>query len=152
MKRRRLPLLPLPLVLTCGMAAAQSQVLDDSLSYTDPPAAQMQWLPQTPGDRDGGMETWVRVNIRIDTHEWAGRSGRIYMVMPRDQASSVEAVWTASGPLRGGRLVSGERALVYTGLIGSGTLSDQLQVRLRSDPDWQGNSRRLSFHFELDPD
>ena len=74
------------------------------------------------------------------------------MVMPRDQSSSIEAVWTARGPLRSGRLTSGERALVYAGPITGDTLSDQIRVRLRSGPDWQSASRRLNFHFEIDLD
>lgn len=100
----------------------------------------------------GGMEASLRVNIRIDTRQWVGRSGRIYMVLPRDQASNIEAVWTTQGRLQAGRLVSGERALVYAGQITTPTLEDQLQVRLRSNADWQSNTRRLNFHFELDAD
>jgi hypothetical protein len=98
------------------------------------------------------MEAWVRVNIRIDTRDWIGRSGRVYMVLPRDQASNIEAAWTTQGRLQAGRLVSGERALVFAGPISSPTLEDQLQVRLRSNADWQSNTRRLNFHFELDVD
>ena len=134
-------------------AWANPHRLDDSLSHTIPPNAQMQWLPLKSGQPfAGGMEAMVRVNIRIDTRDWIGRSGRIYMVLPRDQASSVEAVWTTQGRLQAGRLLSGERALVYAGQITTPTLEDQLQVRLRSNPDWQSNSRRLNFHFELDAD
>ncbi|WP_439520503.1 hypothetical protein [Hydrogenophaga sp.] len=127
--------------------------LDDSLSYTVPPNVQMQWLPIRSGQAyAGGMEAWVRVNIRIDTRSWVGRTGRIYMVLPRDQASDVEATWSSQGRLQPGRLVSGERALVFAGAIPGATLEDQLQVRLRSNADWQSNSRRLNFHFELDVD
>lgn len=138
------------LALVGTPALANPHRLDDSRSHTVPPNAQMQWTPQTRADRDGGMEAWIRVNIHIDTREWDGRSGRIYMVLPRDEASSIEAVWTAQGPLRSGRLVSGERSLVFAGTIRGASLQDQLQVRLRSGPDWQSNSRRLNFHFELD--
>jgi len=148
--------LPIALVLLTGLCAgaafSETRRLEDPLSHTVPPAAQMEWLPQTPGDRDGGMETWVRVNVQIDTRDWVGRSGRIYMVLPRDQASPIEAVWTANGPLRSGRLVSGERALVWAGTIAGDSLKDQIQVRLRSGPDWHSTSRRLNFHFELDTD
>jgi len=140
------------LALIASAAAAETVTLDDSLSYTEPPTAQMQWLPQTRGERDGGMEAWVRVNIRIDTQAWVGSSGRIYMVLPRDETSTLEAAWTTDGPLLAGRLTSGERALVYRGAITSATLSDQMLVRLRSGPDWQSASRRLNFHFELDTD
>ena len=127
--------------------------LDDSLSHTVPPNVQMQWLPLTPGTPfAGGMEASLQVNVRIDTSAWLGRSGRIYMVLSRDQYSSIEAVWTARGPLRSGRLLSGERTLVFSGQITTPTLDDQLQVRLRSNADWQSNTRRLNFHFELDAD
>ncbi len=134
-------------------AWANPHRLDDSLSHTVPPNVQMQWLPLTPGQSfAGGMEAWLRVNIRIDTRDWIGRSGRIYMVLGRDQSSNVEAVWTTQGRLQPGRLVSGERTLVFAGTIPGATLEDQMQVRLRSNADWQSNSRRLNFHFELDVD
>ena len=140
------------LALAAGAASAETHRLDDSLSHTVPPTAQMQWRPQTRSDVDGGMEAWVRVNIRIDTQAWIGRSGRVHMVLPRDESATLEAVWTTDGPLLAGRLVSGERALVYAGPINAGTLSDQMLVRLRSGPDWPSASRRLHFHFEIDTD
>jgi len=140
------------LLLAAG-ALANPHRLDDSLSHTVPPNVQMQWLPIAPGQPfAGGMEAWVRVNVRIDTRAWMGRSGRIYMALPRDQASSVEAAWTTQGRLQAGRLMSGERALVYAGAITGPTLEDQMQVRLRSLADWTSGSRRLNFHFELDVD
>ena len=61
----------------------------------------------------------------------------------------MEAEWTTNGTLLPGRLVSGERTLVYAGRITGTTLQDQMQVRLRSAPDWQSSSRRLNFYFEL---
>ena len=149
---RRLLLLALGMLIASS-ALANPHRLDDSLSHTVPPNVQMEWLPATRGQSGaGGMEAWVRVNIRIDTRNWVGRSGRIYMVLPRDQASSIEAVWTTQGRLRDGRLVSGERTLVHAGPIPGAMLEDQMQVRLRSNADWASNSRRLNFHFELDVD
>lgn len=139
--------------LLVGTAWANPHRLDDSLSHTVPPNVKMQWLPLKSGQQyAGGMEAWVRVNIRIDTRNWMGRSGRIYMVLPRDEASNIEAVWTTQGRLQPGRLVSGERTLVFAGTIPGATLEDQMQVRLRSNADWSSNSRRLNFHFELDAD
>jgi hypothetical protein len=142
------------LSLLLGSAAlANPHRLDDSASHTVPPNVQMQWRPLSArGGAEPSMEAWLRVNLRIDTREWVGRSGRIYMVLPRDEASSIEAVWTTQGRLLPGRLVSGERTLVHAGAITTTTLEDQILVRLRSGADWQGNSRRLNFHFELDAD
>lgn len=142
----------LTLALLCSVASANPHRLDDSGSHTVPPNVQMQWRPMTSRGVDTGMEAWLRVNLRIDTAAWIGRSGRVYMVLPRDEMSTIEAVWTSQGRLLPGRLVSGERTLVYAGRITSPTLEDQITVRLRSGSDWQGSRRRLDFHFEFDAD
>lgn len=144
----------LVLGLLLGSAAlANPHRLDDSASHTVPPNVQMQWRPLSArGGAEPGMEAWLRVNLRIDTRAWVGRSGRIYMVLPRDESSTLEAVWTTQGRLLPGRLVSGERTLVHAGAITTPTLEDQFLVRLRTGADWQGSSRRLNFHFELDVD
>lgn len=144
-------------VVACGLVTASVWAnphrLDDSLSHTVPPNVQMKWLPLRSGQPfASGMEASLRVNIRIDTRAWTGRTGRIYMVLARDEASTMEAVWTTQGRLQAGRLLSGERTLVFAGTIPGATLEDQMQVRLRSNADWTSNSRRLNFHFELDVD
>lgn len=152
MRHRTASALTLVLALLAGTAQANPHRLDDSGSHTVPPNVQMQWRPMTSRGADTGMEAWLRVNLRIDTAAWIGHSGRIYMVLPRDESASIEAVWTSQGRLLPGRLVPGERALVYAGRIASPTLEDQLSVRLRSGTDWQGGRRRLDFHFEFDAD
>lgn len=150
--RRFAPLALAGLLLT-GLAQANPHRLDDSGSHTVPPQAQMQWRPLSArGGGDPGMEAWLRVNLRIATADWAGRSGRLYMVLPRDESSTVEAVWTTQGRLLPGRLVSGERALVHAGVLPGPWLEEQIAVRLRTGSDWQGSNRRLNFHFEFDAD
>ncbi len=140
-------------LLVTSSVWANPHRLDDSLSHTVPPNLQMEWLPlEASRSQAPGMEAWVVVNVRIDTREWVGRSGRVYMALPRDEASTIEAVWTTQGRMQPGRLVSGDRTLVYAGTIRGATLEDQFKVRLRSNPDWQGRSRRLNFHFEFDAD
>jgi hypothetical protein len=138
--------------LLAGQAWASPHRLDDSQSQVVPPNVQMQWRSIAPGQGDTGMEAWVRVNVRIATHEWVGRSGRVYMVLPRDQSATLEASWTTQGRLLAGRLVTGERTLVWAGVMASETLEDLLLVRLRAASDWGDSSRRLNFHFELDTD
>lgn len=152
-RARRCAPLALAGLLLAGLAHANPHRLDDSGSHTVPPQAQMQWRPLSArGGTDPGMEAWLRVNLRIATADWAGRSGRLYMVLPRDESSTVEAVWTTQGRLLPGRLVSGERALVYAGVLPGPQLEEQIAVRLRTGSDWQGSNRRLNFHFEFDAD
>lgn len=142
----------LVLVGSAGAFAAPLR-LDDSLTHTVPPNVQMRWR-EVQASRDGTaeMEAWVRVNVRIDTRPIANQSGRIYLVLARDQGATMEASWTSQGKLQSGRIASGERTLVYTGVVPGGTLEDQFLMHLRSPADWQGESRRLQFHFEFDAD
>jgi hypothetical protein len=76
----------------------------------------------------------------------------VYLVLERDEASVIEAVWTSQGRLQAGRVVSGERTLVHAGAVPGPTLEDQFLMRLRSNADWQKSNRRLQFHFEFDAD
>ncbi|MEY4884153.1 MAG: hypothetical protein RIS34_2007 [Pseudomonadota bacterium] len=134
-------------------ALAATHLLDDSASHVMPPNVQMAWHSPAPGRAaDHDVETRVTVNVRIDTRAWVGRIGRIYMVLPQDSGPPMMAQWQTQGRLLPGRLVSGERGLVYSGLITQATLDDQIQVHLRTDGRWTSNSRRLNFHFELDTD
>lgn len=151
--RRTACLLAAWVVLAAGMAHAETHRLDDSLTHTVPPNVQMQWRPlQAAADGSGAVEAWVRVNVRLDTRAFVQRSGRVYLVLERDQASPVEAVWTSQGRLQAGRVVSGERTLVFAGALPGATLEDQLNMRLRAQTDWQSDQRRLNFHFEFDAD
>ena len=132
---------------------AATHRLDDSASQVISPNARMEWRSLAPGRAaDHDVEALIRVNIRIDTRAWVGRAGRIYMVLPQDDGPRMTAQWQTQGKLLAGRLVSGERGLVYAGPITQPLLEDQMLVYLRTDGRWMSNSRRLAFHFELDTD
>ena len=151
--KRAAYLLAACLAFTTAAARAETHRLDDSLTHTVPPHVQMQWRPlQVAADGSGAVEAWVRVNVRLDTRAFVQRSGRVYLVLERDQASPVEAAWTSQGRLQPGRVVSGERTLVFVGALPGATLEDQLNMRLRAQTDWSSTQRRLNFHFEFDAD
>ncbi|MDB5891307.1 MAG: hypothetical protein JWP47_2138 [Polaromonas sp.] len=134
-----------------GSAAAATFRLEDAGSYPLQPNAQMQWRSHLPKAASGpNTQTQVQVQIRIDTRAWVGKQGRIYMVLPLDPGPHLSVEWRTQGRLLPGRLLSGQRGLVYTGPITRPILEDQLVVLIRSDAEWASNSRRLDFHFELD--
>jgi hypothetical protein len=138
-------------LLFIGPLGAETIRLDDSLTHTVPPNARMQWRPVGLVPADGlSMEAGVRVNGRIDTRPVANRAGTLYLMLERDEASSIEVQWTSQGRLDAGALRSGERAAVFSGVAPPERLEDQLLMRLRSGADWQSESRRLRFHFEFD--
>ena len=139
------------LLAHAASALGATYVLDDSASQVLPPNAQWQWAP---GSMRTGVNTLhmdVRVNVRIDTRAWAGRAGRIYMVLSQDGGGPVTAEWETQGRLLGGRLTPGERALVFSGTVPAPLLEDTLRVRLTADSRLiDDNARRYAFHFELD--
>jgi hypothetical protein len=144
-------LLLMALVCTGSPAWAATHLLDDSASQVISPNARMEWRSPAPGRfGDNDVEALIRVNIRIDMRAWIGRTGRVYMVLPPDGEKPVTAQWQTQGKLLGGKLVSGERGLVYSGAITQPQLEDLMVVYLRADGRWMSNTRRLNFHFELD--
>jgi hypothetical protein len=130
---------------------AETLRLDDSASQVLPPTAHWEWAQ---GSLRSGLNTVhmnVRVEVRIDTRAWVGKQGRIYMVLPVDAGGPVTAVWQSQGRLLGGRLVSGERALVFSGSIPGPMLEDSFRVNLTTDAGLMTTeTQRLAFHFELD--
>jgi hypothetical protein len=139
-----------------SLAAAAPIRLDDSGSHTIPAHVQMQWR-HVPGASliKGGasndqMEASLRVAIQLDTQAYAGRSGRVYMVLPADGGSRLALQWQTQGRLLPGRLAPGERSLVYQGVLPDSLLTDQLQLQVLADGEWAQASRRLAVHFELE--
>lgn len=149
--RALLALLAAAGVLGLGTVAhAATHRLDDSMSQVSPPVSEWQWVPFSLRGGNSELVMDVRVTARIDTRAHEGQQGRIYMVMPAD-ATGITVTWTTDGRMLGGRLVAGERALVYSGPVPGPWLEDRMHVRFSTDsrlPASPGN--RLSFHFELE--
>lgn len=131
--------------------AAGTHRVDDSASTVEQPQPRMEWLQPRPGIAADAMSTQFWVNVRLDVRPWIGRQARIYLVLPPDETSPLELTWTTNGRLLAGRIVSGERALVFAGAIDSPTLQDRLSVQVKAKADWLGESRRLTTHFECEP-
>lgn len=149
--RRLILLAVLGLSLHAPACLAETFRLDDSASQVFPPSAHWEWAP---GSLRTGINTVhmnVRVEVRIDTRAWAGRQGRVYMVLPVDAGGPVTAEWQSHGRLLGGRLVSGERTLVFSGAIPGPFLEDTFRVHLTTDArQMSTETQRVAFHFELD--
>lgn len=130
---------------------AETHRLDDSLSQVFPPVADWAWEPGSVRSGSTKLHMQVRVNVRIDTKNWAGRPARVYMVLPPDAGAALTAEWETQGRLLGGRLVSGERALVFSGIVPGPWLEDTMRVRLTTDTRFaRASVNRIAFHFELD--
>jgi hypothetical protein len=125
--------------------------VDDSASQVLDNSVRMKWDSIAP--RAGERSTVsgdVGVLVRLDTSPWAGRHGRIYLLLPAQPSGEMTARWTTQGRLLPGLLRSGERALVYSGLLPAGLLEDTLRLALRADGGKLVRAEQLTFSFEVD--
>ncbi len=142
------------LLLACScFAQAATFAVDDSASQPVEAASPMRWRSLSPArGNDHVVEGASRVNIRLALQPWLGKTARIYMTLPPQPIGQVEVEWRTQGTLQSGRLVSGQRGLVYAGRINSAKLEDIFSVIVRSDGRLLSVPQRLRFGFEIDVD
>lgn len=94
----------------------------------------------------------TRVSVQLNLGSWIGRSGRIYMTLPRTTGPTVHSSWEAGGTFLPGTLLSGERALVYAGPITSSQMRDLIDITLHADGGSLAQPEALVFGFEIELD
>ncbi|MHB8912630.1 MAG: hypothetical protein ACYC42_08290 [Lysobacter sp.] len=132
-------------------ARAETHRVDDSASQVLASNVRMKWDSVAP--QRGAPPTVsgaVGVLVRLDTAPWVGRQGRVYLMLPAQASGEITATWTTHGRLLPGMLRSGERTLVYAGLLPGGLLEDTLQLTVRADGGQLTRAEQLNFGFEVD--
>ncbi len=148
---RPLPLLLLLAVFAAIPADAKTTVIDDSgtLPYDAPLVLHWQQLsPRRP--LNNRMTGTLTVRVKLNVAPWLRRPGRIYLVLPAQQPGAMSASWSTQGRLLAGRLSSGTRALVYSGLITTPFLEDVLQLTLDVEGTQMQQLYHVNFRFEMD--
>ena len=132
--------------------SGQSFRVDDSGTVVLDPVLAMQWKPIGRSGASSIVSAETRVSVQLNLANWIGRSGRIYMVLPRTSGPSVRATWTTGGGLLPGTLISGDRTLVYAGPISAPIMRDQIDIKLEADGSRLAGPEALGFGFEIDLD
>lgn len=145
------------LIIVVGLSAAFHRPakavtfpVDDSRSTVLEPNLPMQWRSLSPSRGDHQVQGITRVQIKLDTRNWVGQSGRIYMALPAQPGAQVQANWRTQGPLLSGQLNSGQRGLIWSGLISTASLEDVLTVTVQTDGRSLSSAQLLRFYFEID--
>lgn len=125
-------------------------IVDDSATVVLDATPLMSWRTVTPKGRDNAIVGRTRVNARLTTTPWLGKTGKIYMVLPADTTGSARITWRGHGMLMDGQLMPGGRALVYSGLIREKRMEDVLDVQIEADGVRLRDTQQLRFHFEID--
>jgi hypothetical protein len=135
-------------------AAAATFRVDDSGTIPGENQTAMKWRSVAPGRGadNNVVEGTTLVNVRLNLAPWVNRQGRIFLALPEQPAGQVNAEWSTQGKLIPGRLVSGNRTLVYSGPVRGTSLEDAMLLRIWTDGRRLVASQRLDFHFEIDVD
>ena len=140
------------LICTSSIAAGwTTYVVDDSMSQTLAPAAQLRWRSALPS-RNGAdlLEATMQVRVVLNVSPWVGKTARIYMVMPPLAQSSLAVQWASSGLLLPGRLVGGQRRLVFQGVVPGARIEDTMRVTALADARDTATPQRVNFSFEIE--
>jgi hypothetical protein len=135
-----------------GAAAAAPVKLDDTGTHLSPPHLRMQWRDALSGRSARVTEAQARLSVRLDTRAYAGRQGRIYLVMPQDIGGALAMHWQGRGALMPGRITPGERVLIFQGRIPGPVVEDEWALHLVADGTWASESRRLECSFDIEWD
>jgi hypothetical protein len=139
--------------LLAASATAATFRVDDSASIPNETNVTMRWKSASPNRLTGNtVEGGILITLRLNVAPWLNKTGRIYMALPQQPIGIVNVEWTTQGRLLPGKLISGERTLVYAGPIRSGTLEDTFVVKVETDGKRLANPQRLQFYFEIDVD
>jgi hypothetical protein len=140
-------------VLLSTTAGAGTFRVDDSASIPNETNVTMRWKSANPNRITGNtVEGAILITMRLNVAPWLNKIGRIYMALPQQPIGTVNVEWTTQGRLLPGKLISGERTLVFAGPIRSGTLEDTFAVKVETDGKRLATPQRLQFHFEIDVD
>lgn len=131
-------------------ARASPALIDDSATVVLDATPAMTWRSLTPKNRDNAIVGRTRVNVRLATAAWLGKTGRIYMVLPAESTGSVKVSWRSHGLLLDGQLAAGGRTLVYNGPIRDRRMEDVLDVQIEADGIRLSSTQQLRFHFEME--
>jgi len=101
--------------------------------------------------RPAQLEGRLVVPIKLHTAPWQGRSARVYLSVPSQVPGNIGVAWTsaANGPMLPGRLVPGQRRLVFSGVLPT-TLQDSLAFQFEADGAHLSRPQRLQINFEID--
>lgn len=131
-------------------SAGRTFRVDDSGTVVLDPFLEMEWRPDGTAGGSSIVSGSTRVSVQLNLASFVGRTGRIYMTLPRTSGPTVRASWRTGGGLLPGSLISGERALVYAGPIGSAILRDIIDLKLEVDSARLAAPESLSFGFEIE--
>ena len=133
-------------------AAAATFPVDDSGTQVLSPMVKMQWEEPIPS-RDRVPSTTIvgqfSVRLRLNTQPWAGKVGKIFITLNTPPSGPVRSNFRAQNQLLDGSVQSGQRTLVYSGIIPR-LIEEPMVFDVMADGNRVVRPEQLDFSFEID--
>ncbi len=141
-------------IIQPGSAAAKTTVIDDAGSQALQPVVDLLWKTATPvrGPDNSLMTGTLTLRVHLNVLPWLHRNGRIYLNLPAQPPGPLHATWTTQGRLGAGDLQSGNRVMIFSGVINSPSIEDLLTITFSVDGRVVTRPFPVGFHFEMDED
>jgi len=134
-------------------AAAETFRVDDTAALPSETTALLRWRDFAPsGGAQETLEGSIAVAVRLNLTAVLNRTGRLYLVLPKQGTTPVRVSWTTQGRLLPGEIAPGLRTLVYQGPVTSPYLEETLALRIEAEGNHLPGMQRLDFYFEFDAD
>jgi hypothetical protein len=137
-------------------AALQAKTIqiDDSGTQALEPSVSLRWKSAAPSRSgvDNAMIGTSTIRVRLNVMPWMRRTGRVYLNLPAQQPGPLTLTWIAQGRFISGQARSGNRVLIYAGVITTAFLEDTLNVQYSIDGTLVSRPFPVTFHFEMDED
>jgi hypothetical protein len=160
-------LVGLSALILSASAAAQTVLLDDSLSPRRNYAVDLNWQPEEIGralsalftDNDAALPPLTgfvpNVEVTLSTAEHMGQRVRIYLSMPAviigdNTGGDLNLRWQARGTFESGSIGPGQRALIFEGAVDSPTIGGTFDFTLSMSSDSDLDSLYFEPVYELE--
>jgi hypothetical protein len=133
-------------------ARAKTVTIDDSGSQALEPSVSMRWKSAGPSRSSAGnlMIGTTTIRVRINVTPWLRHSGHIYLSLPAQKPGPIGLSWITQGRFLPGQVASGNRVLVYAGLITSPFMEDTLTFQFSVNGALMARPVPVTYHFEMD--
>ncbi len=138
-------------LLTAPLVVAKAIRIDDTGTVVSDPVIGMKWKNLVPGrGANHTVEASTRVDLALNLAAWLNKRARVYMVLAPTADTQVIARWSTQGRLLSGSVRSGERTLVFDGLVSWATLRESIFLYLQTDGRYLTQVQSLDFYFEIE--
>lgn len=140
-------------LLAASFSASAQVKIDDTGTQLLSPIVRMNWedpIPVRGAVTSSDVVGEFVVRVRLNTAPWKGQVGRIYLTSPTPPTGPMHVAWRSMGVLQDGQLVSGQRVLVYAGVISQDVIVETMKFSLRTDGNKLSTQQSVEFNFEMD--